>query len=453
MSDDPFDSADDTPPVPDTQPDPDDTDVFGFVREPAEPPDDEQTDEPRRRGRRGSHTPVRERPRAALPAIVLGALALVAGGVIWWAASRGDGKPDLPPLPPGAVAVDAWAPYWTLSESAPVAEERLADIREISPFWFGARGAKQIVVDEHASESRTSEFLEAIAKTPARLVPSIRDEMPAGGMARILANPTTRATHVAAIVAFAEELDADGIDLDYEQFAFADGRSTWEDTRPNWVEFVADLATALHADGRTLTISIPPVYDAERSSSSGYWVYDHGAIAEHVDAIRIMGYDYSVSEPGPIAPIDWVRNVVAGVSEAVPEEYHRKLVLGVPVYGYNWVLSTVGECPADAEGQTTVSLRSVDDLASRRGGTPVYDAGWDEWTFDYELTVGTAPDDCVQSREVRWVGVEGVAARAELARRAGWGGVGLWALGYENPDAWSRLVATAHEPMSATTEP
>ena len=69
----------------------------------------------------------------------------------------------------------------------------------------------------------------------------------------------------------------------------------------------------LHDDGRTLSVSIPAVYDESVTGDPGYWVYDHGVIAEHVDGLRIMAYDYSVAEPGPIAPLDWVQQVIGGV--------------------------------------------------------------------------------------------------------------------------------------------
>ena len=36
----------------------------------------------------------------------------------------------------------------------------------------------------------------------------------------------------------------DGIDLDYEGFAFSDGRSSWTATRPNWAAFVAELGAS-----------------------------------------------------------------------------------------------------------------------------------------------------------------------------------------------------------------
>ena len=134
-----------------------------------------------------------------------------------------------------------------------------------------------------------------------------------------------------------------GIDINYENFAFEDGKDTWATTRPNWVAFIEELGARLHADGRILTVSVPPVYDDGQTDDSGYWVYDYGAIAPHVDAIRIMAYDYSTDQPGPIAPLDWVEEIIAGSTEAAggPE----KLVLGIPLYGRNWVIATTGECP------------------------------------------------------------------------------------------------------------
>jgi spore germination protein YaaH len=191
------------------------------------------------------------------------------------------------------------------------------------------------------------------------------------------------------------------------------------------------------------------VYDVATTGDRGYWVYDHGAIAEYVDALRIMAYDFSTAEPGPIAPLAWVQQVIDGVSLAVPEQYHDKLVLGVPAYGSNWVVTTIGTCPPSAEGRTTITTRSALDLAARRAGTPAYDPVTGEWSFTYSLVVTEGAVSCTQSRVAQWVDSEGIAARVELARRAGWGGVSLWALGYDDDEAWQALVTAARQPLPA----
>ncbi len=383
------------------------------------------------------------------PLLLIAAVALTLMAIGGWWTSRSD---DPPPLPPGAVPIDLWTPYWTLDDVLAMPTERFDDVREASPFWYSVLGANEIVVDPNASREQVAAMNEIVADSPARLIPSLIDKMPAGGMAAVLADPARRAEHVAAIVRFVEQTESDGVDIDYEQFAFADAPSTWGATRPHWVAFVQELGEALGE--RTLTVSVPGVWDVVDNgdgtfASSGYWVYDHGAIAEHVDAIRIMAYDYSVPDPGPIAPIEWVRNVVDGVSTVVPEEWHDRLVLGVPAYGTNWVVSTSGDCPDSAEGRIGVTARTVDDLAERRGATPVFDPVTDEWSFTYDLDVTDGAASCVQSRRVHWVDAEGVASRVEVARRADWGAVALWALGYDDDAVWTALVDAARRPLDA----
>jgi spore germination protein YaaH len=322
-------------------------------------------------------------------------------------------------------------------------------MREVSRFWFTATGVTQIGIDPSASSDLTEEFLDDTRD--ALVVPSIVDGLPAGEMAAILADPETRRQHVETIVEFAQDGGYDGIDLDYEQFAFADGSDTWEATRPNWVSFVAELAGELHDDGRTLTVSIPVVYDAGRTSNSGYWVYDYGAIADHVDYIRMMAYDYSVGEPGPIAPLEFVQRAIDGAIEATGQP--EKLVLGLPAYGRNWPVSVTGVCPEPDEenditvpGVTTVTARSVDDLIERRDAVPVYDASTAEWSFQYDLEISDDTTTCVQTRQVHYVDADGVRARMDLAIAAGLGGVSLWALGFDDDDVWDAILVDATLP-------
>jgi HAD superfamily hydrolase (TIGR01509 family) len=388
------------------------------------------------RGRRSER--LLRRRRTVFAALGLVTIAAVGAGLAI------DRTTDDPPPPPTEVPLDAWAPYWTLDETVAELPDRLGSIREVSPFWFQATGATTVGVDPNAPSAAAEEFMDAARDSNARIVPSIVDAMPAGGMADVLADPTTRSAHVDTIVDFVLDGDYAGVDLDYEQFAFADGRDTWDATRPDWVAFVTELAERLHERGRTITVSIPPVYDGERTDSSGYWVYDHGAIAEVVDSIRIMAYDYSTSEPGPIAPVDWVRRAVEGTAGVVADD--SVLVLGIPVYGYNWVVSTAGTCPADAEGRTSVTTRSVHDLLERRGGTPVRDATTGEWSFTYELEVDDGTTSCTQSRQVNYVDGDGAVERIQIAREARLGGVALWALGYEDDAVWELVDAIVRLP-------
>ncbi|MFK8023426.1 MAG: glycosyl hydrolase family 18 protein [Ilumatobacter sp.] len=369
--------------------------------------------------------------------ILLGAIAALLVGGAGVAAFLTRGSEPLPPKPD--IALDAWVPYWTLDASTAVAELRLPSMRDVSPFWFNATGVDTIEIDPNARDDQIDEFLEIAAGSGASVIPSIVDALPAGGMAEILADPETRGRHVDALVAFAADGDHDGIDLDYEQFAFADGRDTWAATRPNWISFVEELSERLRTDGRTLTVSIPPVYDDGRNGDSGFWVYDHGAIAPFVDRIRIMAYDFSFTSPGPIAPLDFVQRSIDGALETTgaPE----KIVLGIPAYGRNWPTGTTGDCTGvETQGVTTVNARTVDELIERRRGVPEFDASTGEWSFSYDLQIdGTS---CVQQRQVHYVDADGVRLRMDLARQARLGGVALWAFGFDDVDVWREILPT-----------
>ena len=379
---------------------------------------------------------------------VLGLICMIALGVAFWPTDSTTTTPSSTskPLPPKPATIDGWTPYWVLDrilEQPDAGISRFENLREVSPFWFSVNGFDAIESDTFTPEDLAATYFAQLREAGVAIVPSLLDRMDAGQMATILSDPVVRSAHVEVIRAFAEQLDVHGIDIDYEQFAFADDPSTWSTTRPNWVAFITELSAALHSDGRTLSVSIPAVYNESITGDPGYWVYDHGAIAEHVDALRIMAYDYSVAEPGPIAPLEWVEQVIDGVLLAVPSEFHDRIVLGIGSYGYNWPTTISGECPVDAPGRTGINPGTLDDLILRRNIEPVADAITGEWAATYELTVDDGLTQCIQTRQLHWIDADGVALRVEMARRAGIQGVALWALGYEDDDVWNALVSSA----------
>jgi spore germination protein YaaH len=379
-------------------------------------------------------------PRRPSALMALAVVLVVVLGVATYAVTR----PESVPAPKPDIPIDAWAPYWALDDSLPEFEQRVGSLRDISPFWFNATGVSTIEIDPNALDEGIEQFISIADKAGANIVPSIVDALPAGEMAAILADPSTRLLHVDTIIEFAASGDFAGIDIDYEQFAFADGRSTWAATRPNWVAFITELGAALRADGRTLTVSIPPVYDAGRTSASGFWVYDYGAIAPHVDRIRMMAYDFSVRDPGPIAPLEFVERSINGAIEATGQP--DKLVLGLAAYGRNWPVGETGECPAsELQGRTSVTARSVDDLIVLRGVTPIAVPETGEWTFDYDLEVTDGTTTCIQGRRVHYVDGDGVRLRMDLAREYQLNGVALWALGFEDDAVWDQILPTASD--------
>jgi HAD superfamily hydrolase (TIGR01509 family) len=376
--------------------------------------------------------------------LVLGAAVLALAAAGFGAAAM---RHDPPPPPAIDIPIDAWAPYWALPDAQASLATNGRMLRQVSPFWYSAHDASTITVDGNLAPDTTAAFIAAARAVKAKIVPSIIDAMPAGGMAAVLADPASRAAHVAAIADLAAANGFDGIDIDYEQFAFADAKTTWASTRPLWISFISELGDRLHADGRTLSVSVPYINDGGRTDLSGYWVYDYAGMAPHVDQIRIMAYDYSTSKPGPVAPLAFVTQAITAAKRAVGDD--SKLVLGIALYGYNWPVATVGTCPASEEGKTSVSQRNIDELIAKRTATPVRDPLTGESSFTYQLEVTDGVTTCTQTREVHYVDAEGARERIDLARRQRLGAVSLWALGFDGPATWQSIGQLARTPGAA----
>jgi spore germination protein YaaH len=360
---------------------------------------------------------------------------------------------DRPAPPPPDIPVDAWVPYFELPDAEATLAAHGGLVRQVSPVWYSAEGATTITVNANLAPEAPAQFVAAARAAGAKVVPSIADVMPAGGMAAVLADPAMRATHVAAIGDLAAANGYDGIDIDYEQFAFADNRNTWSTTSPVWIDFISELGDRLHADGRTLSVSAPYVNDGGQTDDSGYWVYDYGGMEPHVDQIRIMAYDYSTAKAGPIAPLSFVQRAIDGAKKATDDD--DKLALGVALYGYNWPIATVGVCPAEQEGKTSVSQANIDELLAKRSATPVFDPVTGESSFTYQLEVTDGITTCTQTREVHYVDAEGSRLRVDLARTELLGSVSLWALGFDSPATWQAITPLVRVPGStaATTTP
>jgi spore germination protein YaaH len=344
--------------------------------------------------------------------------------------------------PPPDIPIDAWAPYWKLDRNLPALDRHGYILREVSPFWFETRGTTEIVVTDNVPADEAERFIAEARNQDIAVLPAIVDGTDAGVLAGILADPASRSAHVQALVDFAAFGNFDGVDLDYEGFAFVDDRSTWDTTRPHWVAFIAELGAALRADGRQLVVTVPP--------PQTYTVYAIEQIEPHVDRIRVMAYDYSTAEPGPIAPLFFVQDTVDEAKDLVDDD--TKVVLGVPLYGYNWVVATTGTCPADAPGQReAVAQHQVDELVERRSAVPQFDAETGESSFTYDLELGDGATACVQTRQVHYVDAEGARLRIDLARRARLGGVSLWALGFDDEDTWLAISSLGRLDSGGTT--
>lgn len=402
--------------------------------------------------------PLQLPPWATRRNAVLAAVALLALLIVIIGTRGGDEQHAPTPDPPGRP-VAGWFPYWVgdwAPETTPFAANQ-AYIDAVSPFWYqagesGSSDPTLLKVSTSDGSPIPPAMVDELRAAGVPVVPSVVDAFDAGGMAAILADPAKRAAHVDALVNLAASQQWDGIDLDYERFAFADGADSWDATRPNWVAFVQELSARLHADGRQLVVTTPALWESDGEVQ--YRVYDWEAIAPHVDTLRVMTYDWSTSQPGPLAPAYWIEDTLEYATEAnVPP---GKLQLGIPTYGKDWITATDGTCPQGVPVESdSVPLKEIDALIAQVGANPARDESSGEMMFTYTSTpTGTALDgsqtSCTQTHEVWYLDQTAVGERARLAAEHG-SGVALWALGYEPSWAWDAIKAAYPPPTAVTT--
>jgi spore germination protein YaaH len=343
--------------------------------------------------------------------------------------------------------ISAWSPHWVPEGHA--AFKANADLfASINGFWYTTAGPTSITTRGNWATRQSLTSAAGAANVP--LFATINDGTGPGVMAAILADPVQRAAHVQTLLQLVLAGGYAGLDVDYEVFAYTDGKPSWPATRPNWVQFVAELGAALHWHSRQLAVTVPPVYDANESNTSGYWVYDYGGIAPHIDRLRIMAYELNVGQAGPGATTPWIERILRHATSVVPA---GKIELGIATNGYDWVTAVSGTCPAPGAPSGRVARRATPALnLAIQYARPLWrDPASQEIVFDYWHTL-SGPDafgqpvSCQVNRQVWYPDATTVHHRTALARQWGLAGTVQWALGYEDPAQWPGLRQQALAP-------
>ena len=343
--------------------------------------------------------------------------------------------------PPRKI-LSGWLPDYSLARNLPTVEGNLDLIRDISPFWYGLTGENSIK-DKYALGKYTTPKEQVIARLKANgilLLPTITDDNNKLVLANLLANPTSRSNIVQTIKALVLKYNYDGIDLDFETFYTQDGRSSWATLKPNWIAFIKELSTALHEQGKLLSVTTPPDF-APETKRAGNWIYSWAEIGPLIDRLRIMAYDFSTTSPGPIGPLPWTED---GVKYAITQMPASKVFLGIPGYGRDWITKVEGVCPKDFTSSVVVGakaavvMREAPNLAASNNVLPTYNTTNAESTFTYKKTYVDPTNSasfCTASRTVWYPDERSYAARTNLVGKYRLGGIAVWTFGMENTAA------------------
>ncbi|MDF2714124.1 MAG: putative glycosyl hydrolase [Paenibacillus sp.] len=192
--------------------------------------------------------------------------------------------------------------------------------------------------------------------------------------------------------------------------------------------FLREITARVHTDGKLVSTALAPKTSA---TQAGRWyeAHDYKAHGEIVDFVIIMTYEWGWSggPPMAVAPIPQVRSVLDFAVSVIPP---NKILMGAPLYGYNWTLPYV----KGGKFAPTLSPKAAVNLARDVGAYIRYDATAQAPYFNYY-------DNDGKEHVVWFEDARSMQAKFDLIKEYGLRGISYWVLGQSFPQNWVLLEA------------
>ena len=166
--------------------------------------------------------------------------------------------------------------------------------------------------------------------TPMMVVTNIE---PGGGFSsdrlqNLFANSAAVSDLVDNIINTMEDKGFTALNVDFEY--------VYQANREDYNNFLRTLKERFLPLGYILTSSLAPKLSANQQGLL-YEAHDYAAHGEICDYVIIMTYEwgFAYGPPLPVAPIGSVEDVIKYAVSEIPSE---KILMGIPNYGYDWVL-------------------------------------------------------------------------------------------------------------------
>ena len=230
----------------------------------------------------------------------------------------------------------------------------------------------------------------------------------------ILTNESVQDTLITNVINNLRAKNYTGLDVDFEYI--------YPENREDYNNFLRKLSSRLRPLGYTLTTAVAPKTSATQKGLL-YEAHDypvHGALTDHV-ILMTYEWGHTYGPPMPVAPINEVRKVLQYAVSAIPRQ---KIFMGIPNYGYDWVIPYV-----EGSRATTLSNTGAVDLARREGANIQYDQKAQAPFFNYV-------DNNGKQRIVWFDDARSIEAKMRLLNQFRLGGASYWTIGRFFPQNW-----------------
>ena len=369
--------------------------------------------------------------------------------------------------------VTGWIPYWRVAPGNANTLPHLDKLTEVNPFVFSLRGDGTLFDNSVPTDEALWLAFNAEAKAKGvRVIPTLMSG-DRETMHKVLSDQTLRTTLVNQIATLVSARGYDGIDIDFE-FKYAK-------TKDFFSMFLKELKQRLGNKWLMCTIETrisneDRYYGTSVPVDAGMFSNDLPVINTHCDRVRLMAYDQQridrklaaeVEATGelhaPVADLRWVEKVVNFMSKDIDK---NKILIGVPTYGYEYVVTTYANNEhvydilwafnpgyalpiAQERGITPVRNSSGEVYFTYFTNTPTSTAPISQWTPGNlaavaASTYATQNNSNLTYRLLDWPDAQSMQQKIDLAKRLGVRGVSIFKLdGGQDPNIWNVLAGVA----------
>ncbi|MBI2004974.1 hypothetical protein HYS79_02325 [Patescibacteria group bacterium] len=363
-------------------------------------------------------------------------------------------------LPLGAHAATfetgGWIPYWRSATGTQDVLPHINTLTTAHPFGYTVKNDGTLYDALGIDAEPWTTFIHTAKLNKTRVIPSVMWSDGAA-MHRILSNTTTRIALEDEIANLVKEKGFDGIDIDFE--------GKWAETKDYFSTFLKGLYMRMGPKWVYCTIEprtpISSRYEGAPPPGTGTYANDYVQINKYCDRVQIMAYDQgsidvklNAANEGPYVPVAdplWVEKVVNLAAKDIPK---RKLILGIPTYGYEYQVTPLSIEGYSYKMQWALNPEYALALAGQLGLVPQRNSAG-ELSFTYLATTSplytstaaaAGPALAAQNTGVLnivwWSDALSVMDKVTLAKKLGLRGVAVFKFdGGEDQRIWNVLDA------------
>jgi spore germination protein len=314
----------------------------------------------------------------------------------------------------GYIEVNGYIEPSTAQQETAIVDEVGEFLTYISPFSYRATAEGALTpINDTAILSEAKKFRIA----PLMVVTNFAEGTFSTETAdTILKSDSIQTTLINNIISILNSKGYYGLNIDFERIS--------PENRQLYNNFLRKVVAALHPLNYVVSTALAPK-SSDIQTGAWHGAHDYRAHGEIVDFVIIMTYEWGWSggPPYAVAPVDLIEDVIRYAVSVIPS---RKILMGMPLYGYDWTLPfTPGRFAKRISPQDAIRI------AAEHGAQIRFDAQTQSPTFKYYT-------GSIQ-HEVWFEDARSVQAKLMLVNKYDLRGISYWLLGISFPQNWAVL--------------